>query len=179
MGPNTNVNICEILKNSLLNILEQHSFLFLDPLPEDDIFAYLKKLKKENNLQDKDYLCIKMNFVCDNKNGTFTLYLSVDCAVEIEANLLGKDIDEVDINQCCKDGDSAKEILNILSANILNEIYGSKPQRNLSIPECMKISFIKVIENINKVDVRDSDNKKNFIASMIINQYPILLHLNF
>ncbi|MBF0299151.1 MAG: hypothetical protein HQK51_10555 [Oligoflexia bacterium] len=172
-------NLNEIVKESLWKILEQHAFLFLDPLPEDDIMSYLKQLKVEGNFQDKDYLCVKMNFECNNREGSFFLYMSADSAIEIETNLLGNDIDQIDLVQCIREGDGAKEILNIMGANILTEIYGEEPKRNLSIPESIEVNFTEVIKQIQDYKKNSQKDTEKFLTVMLTNQFPIILQLIF
>lgn len=112
----------QTIEKTFWNILEQHVFLLPDPMDRSSD-AYLDLVNKQ------EYAQIKM-FFSKPIRGHFLFVLPLRICQEIEANLIGED--DLDKQPSC---DGAKEILNILGANILSDLFGETTGKEISIPE--------------------------------------------
>jgi CheY-specific phosphatase CheX len=120
----------------IINILNECSYIFADPVSEEEIPPL-----NELNLKGVflEYSGHKSGHVSLLANDEFLKYAA--------ANMLG--IDENSNDAIEKGFDSIKEILNMVVGNLLTEIYGCDPVFDIGIP--------RVLESLDEVN--DSQEK--------------------
>jgi CheY-specific phosphatase CheX len=120
------MNLKETLNTVACRVLEQTAFLF--PEPAD--------LQDGINFEEFDFIMSKISFSGD-KVGEISLIVPSEFCVELSANMLGEDADG---NESEKHKDALKETLNIITGQLLIELYGDKAVFNLTPPEVIDLS---------------------------------------
>ncbi len=131
-----NKKIMEAINETVSNVLEQTAFMF----PESVDMA------SGISFEDFEYVLVKLNFSGDNA-GEIKMVIPVDFCAELSANLLGEDIGDVDPEE--NNFDSAKELLNIVSGQLLVSLFGDKALFsliNLDVTKIEKEAFFSMIE---------------------------------
>jgi len=133
----SNKNIMEVINEAVSGVLEQTAYMFPEPLDGDT----------EVSFEDFEYVLVKLNFSGD-KSGEVKMIIPVDFCAELSANLLGEDIGDVDPEE--NDFDSARELLNIVSGQLLVDLYGNEALFSLTDLEVKKLekdAFSSMIED--------------------------------
>ena len=128
--------IMEAINETVSNVLEQTAFMFPEPVDMASGISY----------EDFEYVLVKLNFSGD-KAGEIKMVLPVDFCAELSANLLGEDIGDVDPEE--NNFDSARELLNIVSGQLLVSFFGDEAPFSLTNFEVTKIekeAFFSMIE---------------------------------
>lgn len=129
--------IVDAMNETVSNILEQTAFVFPEPV---DMTAGI-------SFEDFENILVTLDFSGD-KTGKIKMIIPVEFCAELSANLLGEDIGDVDPEE--NNFDSAKELLNIISGQLLVNLYSDKALFSLSNLEVSKLeeaAFSDVIEN--------------------------------
>ncbi|MCP4703640.1 MAG: hypothetical protein GY865_03440 [candidate division Zixibacteria bacterium] len=132
----SNKKIMDVINETVSGVLEQTAFMF--PEPAD--------MASGVPFEDFEYVMVKLNYSGD-KVGNVKMMLPVDFCAELSANLLGEDIGDVDPEE--NNFDSAKELLNIVSGQLLVDLYGDEALFSLTDLEVTKLEnedFFKMIE---------------------------------
>ncbi|SYZ74383.1 hypothetical protein TRIP_C90011 [Candidatus Zixiibacteriota bacterium] len=117
----------EMLSDILCRVFEQTAFLFPEKVD----------LLEGMSLDEFEMLSINLKFAGD-REGETTLIIPVDLCRELAANLLGEDpCDGTDREKCY---DAAREMLNIITGQILTETFGEKALFNLSSPQTSELA---------------------------------------
>lgn len=111
-------------------ILGESAFIFVDPLKESDAPG-LDEWKANG---------VSIRFT-GHKKGTVSLWAGDEFLLTAAANMLG--IDENSDESRAKAVDALKEILNIITGNLLTTCYGTEPIFDLSIPENLPAETLK------------------------------------
>lgn len=128
--------IMEVINGTVSGVLEQTAFMFPEPADMASGIPF----------EDFEYVLVKLNFSGD-KSGEIKMIIPVDFCAELSANLLGEDIGDVDPEE--NNFDSAKELLNIVSGQLLVDLYGDKALfslTDLSVEKLEKEAFFSIIE---------------------------------
>ncbi|RKX21045.1 MAG: hypothetical protein DRP51_04825 [Candidatus Zixiibacteriota bacterium] len=131
-----NKRIMEAINETVSNVLEQTAFMFPESIDMASGVAF----------EDFEYILVKLNFSGD-KAGEVKMIMPVDFCAELSANLLGEDIGDVDPEE--NNFDSAKELLNIVSGQLLVNLFGDEVLFNLTDLEMKKLeeeAFFSIIE---------------------------------
>ena len=132
----SNQKIMEIINGAVSGVLEQTAFMF--PEPAD--------MASGVPFEDFEYVLVKLNFTGEEV-GEIKMIIPVDFCAELSANLLGEDIGDVDPEE--NNFDSAKELLNIVSGQLLVDLYGDKALfslTDLDVQKLEKEAFFSIIE---------------------------------
>ena len=110
----------EILYEVAEDVLEQFAFMFTDqPEPEEIKFG------------SKRFSCASILFE-GIFSGKLSIYAPLGFCVQLGANVLGIDPDELPANHA---GDALKELINVTCGELLVRLAGKKEMFNLTIPE--------------------------------------------
>ena len=110
--------------NVIINILNECSYIFADPISEEDIPSLNELNLRGVTLEYKGH-----------KSGNVSLFANDEFLRYAAANMLGIDEDSNDAIE--KGFDSIKEILNMVVGNLLTEIYGCDPIFDIGIPSIL------------------------------------------
>ena len=127
----------ELLNEVVCRVMEQMAFVFPEPADLSDGVAF----------DDIELLLTSLSFKGD-KEGQVSLIVPVEFCMELSANLLGKDIAKAGTRE--EYGDAVKEILNIITGQLLIRLFGEEVMFNLTAPEIKDISgeeIFPLIEN--------------------------------
>ncbi len=111
----------EVAHDLLQSILEQHLFLFADPLDEPLVPT-----------RDIAYLKVKMGFSGD-LNGRFVMLFPEDTSKEVIGNFLGLGPEAPEFLTMTSI-DAATEIMNIVGGNIVSRLLEEKGNYELELP---------------------------------------------
>ncbi|MCP4567115.1 MAG: chemotaxis protein CheX [FCB group bacterium] len=114
------------LNETVVSVLEQMAFIFCEPAD----------LQEGIDLDEFEFIKVSLTFD-GHKSGQVTIIAPNEFCRELVANMLGEDIDNED--DCGKQADAVKEILNIITGQYLTQVYGDKVVFNLSAPEAAEI----------------------------------------
>lgn len=109
----------------IIHILGECSYIFADPISEEDIPPLHELDLKGVSLEYQGY-----------KSGHISLFANEEFLKYAAASMLG--IDENSEDAIEKGFDSIKEILNMVVGNFLTEIYGCDPVFDMGIPQAQK-----------------------------------------
>jgi len=109
----------ETLIDSMTDVLEKLTFIFIEEAEDEEM-----------DVSGRELLSVSMDFTGE-KEGHLSLLSPKDKVVEISANILGLEEDEVTRDMYA---DSFGEVLNVLCGNILTAEYGVDPVFDLSVP---------------------------------------------
>ena len=132
----SNEKIMDVINETVSAVLEQTAFMFPEPADMDSGVPF----------EDFEYVLVTLNFSGDKSGGTKML-LPIDFCAELSANLLGEDIGDVDPEE--NNFDSARELLNIVSGQLLVNLFGEEALFSLTDLAVKKIeseSYFKMIE---------------------------------
>nr|MBN2278470.1 chemotaxis protein CheX [candidate division Zixibacteria bacterium] len=117
----------ETLTEVVCRVLEQTAFLFPDAAEDtgDNVFEEYQPVMATIRFHGKH-------------TGEMSMIVPFELCTELSANMLGEEVDEIDSKE--KVLDAFKEILNIITGQMLTEIYGDQAIFNLSPPEIKEIS---------------------------------------
>jgi len=117
----------EALSRVVPRILEQAAFLFPEPVENPDEFP----------LENHELVMATIDYSGDC-NGRMAMIVPFELCSEISSNMLGEEIEETNFRE--KVLDAFKEVLNIITGQMLTEVYGDKAVCNLQAPEVREIS---------------------------------------
>ena len=132
----SNRKVMEVINETVSGVLEQTAFMFPEPV---DMVSGV-------SFENFEYILVKLNF-SGEKNGDIKMIIPIDFCAELSANLLGEDIGDVDPEE--NNFDSAKELLNIVSGQILVNLFGNKALFSLTdliVEKLEKDAFFSIIE---------------------------------
>ncbi len=132
----SNRKIMEVINETVSGVLEQTAFMFPEPVD----------MASGVSFEDFEYVLVKLNF-SGEKAGEIKMIIPVDFCAELSANLLGEDIGDVDPEE--NNFDSAKELLNIVSGQLLVNLFGNEALFSLTDLEVKKLekdAFFSIIE---------------------------------
>lgn len=132
-----NKKIMDIINETVSGVLEQTAFMFPEPVD----------MASGVSFEDFEYVLVKLNY-SGYKDGTVQMIIPVDFCAELSANLLGEEIGDVDPEE--NNFDSAKELLNIVSGQLLVDLYGNEALFSLIDLEVKKLEkdeFFSIIED--------------------------------
>lgn len=132
----SNKKTMEIINDTVSGVLEQTAFMFPEPVDMASGVAF----------DDFEYVQVKLKF-SGNKSGEVRMIMPVDFCAELSANLLGEDIGDVDPEE--NNFDSAKELLNIITGQLLVNLFGDTVLFSLTDLEVKKLEnedFFSMIE---------------------------------
>ncbi|OFZ17004.1 MAG: hypothetical protein A2X86_00705 [Bdellovibrionales bacterium GWA2_49_15] len=120
----------QVAQELLQSILEQHLFLFADPV--EDVVRPSGEIA---------YLKIKMGFSGD-LNGRFVMLFPEEISKEVIANLLGLEPDAPEFLTMTA-SDAAAEIMNIVGGNIVSRLLNEQGHYDLQIPNAEKFDALE------------------------------------
>ncbi len=132
----SNKKIMDIINETVSGVLEQTAFMFPEPVD----------MASGVSFEDFEYVLVKLNY-SGYKDGTVQMIIPVDFCAELSANLLGEDIGDVDPEE--NNFDSAKELLNIVSGQLLVNLFGDEALFSLTdlvVTKLEKDAFFSIIE---------------------------------
>lgn len=132
----SNKKTMDIINKTVSGVLEQTAFMFPEPV---DMVSGV-------SFEDFEYVLVKLNFIGD-KAGEIKMIIPVDFCAELSANLLGEDIGDVDPEE--NNFDSARELLNIVSGQLLVNLYSDEALFsliNFEVKKLEKEAFFSIIE---------------------------------
>jgi CheY-specific phosphatase CheX len=132
-----NENINEILNSVVCEILEQTAFVFPEPADQEEGI----------NFEGFEYM-ETTQFYSGDKVGLVKLIVPKEFCKELSENILGEDL-EID-KSVGEIADALKEVLNIITGQLLIELYGEEAIFNLTPPQVNELSkeeFFSFIEN--------------------------------
>lgn len=130
-----NHEIMEIISETVSSVLEKTAYMFPESVD----------ITSELTFDEFEYVLVSLNFT-GHKSGEIKMVFPVEFCAELSANLLGEDIENVDPGE--NDFDSAKELLNIVSGQLLVNLFGDQSIFSLINLEVRKIereAFYNVI----------------------------------
>jgi hypothetical protein len=137
---------------TVASVLEQTAFMFPEPADMADGI----------NFEDFDFILVSLDFFGD-QCGHIRMIVPVDFCAELSANLLGEDIGDTDPEE--NNYDSAREMLNIVSGQLLVNLFGDKALfslANLTVNKLEKDELFSFIE------------KSDYVCSMV-EDYPVII----
>lgn len=126
----------ESLNEIVVKVFEQTAFLFLE---RADLAGGI-------SFDDMELIHVHISFSGDAE-GEVSIILPLEMCRELSSNILGEDISEADERD--KSIDAVKEILNIITGQLLTKLFGFKALFNLSAPQVMELNreeFFSAIE---------------------------------
>ncbi len=117
----------ELLSEIVCKVFEQTAFLF----PEKVNFL------EGMSFDDFELISVNLEFRGD-KEGETVLIIPIDLCRELAANLLGEDPAEGEDREKCYD--AAREILNIITGQMLTELFGQKALFSLDSPRATELA---------------------------------------
>jgi CheY-specific phosphatase CheX len=130
-------NLMEIMNETVMNVLEHMAFVFPEPADMTSGVPF----------EDFEYVLVGLNFVGDHK-GEIKMIIPVDFCAELSANLLGEEIGDMTAEE--NNFDAVKELLNIVSGQLLLNVYGEKALFsliNLTVCKLETKAFFDLIDN--------------------------------
>jgi CheY-specific phosphatase CheX len=146
-----NHNRKESINEVVSKVFEQTAFLFPEPVDFTSGVSF----------DDFELILVSIHFAGDME-GNVSLVLPLEMCRELSANILGEEMDENEDKD--KNIDAVKEILNIITGQLLTKIFGHKALFNLSAPQ---------VQELNQEEFFSSLANKDF-ACHIIEQYPVI-----
>lgn len=132
-----NPEYAEALRNVVGAVMEQTAFLFPEPV----------NLEEGITFDEFELVSATLRFNGD-REGEMALVVPVGLCHELSANILGEEIsDEINRDKCA---DAAKEMLNIITGQMLTRLFGDGALFNLSAPVCTELvreEFFAALEN--------------------------------
>ncbi|GEM_PF-642600 len=147
----SNQDFKEITLSTVMEVLEQTAFVF--PEPGDMLEGV--------SLDNMEFIMVSLNYTGD-KLGQVMMIMATEFCAEIAANLLGEEVDETSPDD--NNFDSAKEMLNIISGQLLTRVYGDTALFSLSAPEVQQLQNEKLFEIIDSKDY----------ALCMVDEYPVI-----
>lgn len=129
----------DLINSTVCNVLEHTAFLF----PE------VADLSEGIEFEDFDFVRVRLN-ISGDEDGEVMMMAPAEFCLELSANMLGEDIKKDESVE--KHMDALKEALNIITGQLLTEIYGEKAVFDLSAPEAEVIEKEAFFELISKHD---------------------------
>lgn len=147
----SNQEMKEVTLQTVMEVLEQTAFVFPDAVDMLDGVSF----------DDLSFIMVKLNFTGDYK-GEVRMILAIDFCTELAANLLGEDIEDSTPDE--NNYDSAKEMLNIISGQLLTRMFGDEALFSLTAPEVEELPNEKLFELIDKSDY----------ALCMVDEFPVI-----
>jgi len=144
----------ELLGEIVRSVLEQTAFLFPEPA---DLYDGV-------SLDGYEMVWASIDYSGD-REGEVSLIIPMEMGRELSTNLLGEEIDNNDNKD--KAIDATKEILNIITGQLLTRMYGERALFNLSTPQIkdfMQDEFFGALEN------------KDYVCNLV-DEYPVIVTL--
>jgi len=141
----------DITLRTVMEVLEQTAFVFPEPADMIDGVSF----------DDLKFIMVTLGFTGD-KQGRVKMILATDFCAELAANLLGEELDETLPEE--NNYDSAKEMLNIISGQLLTRIFGDEALFSLSAPDVEPIASEKLFSLIDSADY----------ALCMVDEYPVI-----
>ncbi|MEW6014897.1 MAG: chemotaxis protein CheX [Candidatus Zixiibacteriota bacterium] len=118
-----NPEYTEALREVISAVMEQTAFMFPEPAGLEDGFTF----------DEFEVVLVTLRFSGD-REGEMSLVVPVELCHELSANILGEEkADEINRDKCA---DAAKEMLNIITGQMLTRLFGDGALFNLSAPVC-------------------------------------------
>jgi CheY-specific phosphatase CheX len=133
------------------HVLEQMAFMF--PEPADLLDGMI--------LGDFELIIVDVSFGGE-REGMTSLVVPMEFCRELSENMLGEEVDEANSEEACFD--AAKEIVNIITGQLLTRLYGSTAVFDLAPPEIRPICRDQLFK---AVDQRD------YVCS-VVDDYPVI-----
>jgi CheY-specific phosphatase CheX len=119
-----NPEYSKALREVISAVMEQTAFMFPEPAGLEDGFTF----------DELEVVVVTLRFSGD-REGEMSLVFPVELCHELAANILGEEkADEISRDQCA---DAAKEMLNIITGQMLTRLFGDGALFNLSAPVCI------------------------------------------
>jgi chemotaxis protein CheY-P-specific phosphatase CheC len=150
----TEHNFKDTLGEIVGKVFEQTAFLFPEPADLLDGISF----------DDFELILVNLQFA-GAREGEVRLIIPLELCRELTANLLGEDMGDIDERD--KSIDAAKEILNIITGQLLTEIYGQKAVFDLKSPQ---------VQELTREELFSSLEGKDYICRTI-DDYPIIATL--
>lgn len=138
----------EILASVACDVFEQFAFMFGEQADREDLIPF-----EDNHVQ------VEMRF-SGPFSGRLCLTASPEMCIELAANMLGMEPDEVE-----RPEEALKEILNVICGNLLTALAGAEPVFGLTIPEATTVEG-HMLESL----VDDPDT-----VGLSIDDYPVFI----
>jgi len=150
----TDHNCRESLKEIVSQVFEQTAFLFPEPVDLADGISF----------DDLELFLVTINFTGEAEGET-SLILPMEMCRELSANILGED--SVDGDDKEKYIDAVKELLNIITGQLLTRLFGHTALFNLSAPALVEL---------NREEFFSTIEQKEYCCHLI-EQYPVITTL--
>jgi chemotaxis protein CheY-P-specific phosphatase CheC len=144
----------EFLREIICSVLEQTAFLFPETVDLNDGVSF----------DEHEMVWASINYSGD-REGEVTLIIPMALCQELSTNLLGEDAENNDEKD--KAIDAAKEILNIITGQLLTRMYGERALFNLSAPQ---------IKDFVQEEFFGTLEQKDYICNMV-DDYPVIATL--
>jgi CheY-specific phosphatase CheX len=141
----------ESLNEIVSKVFEQTAFLF----PE------AADLSGGISFEDFELIHVYISFTGDAE-GEVSMVLPFEMCRELSSNILGEDFPETEERE--KAIDAVKEMLNIITGQLLTKLFGHKGLFNLSSPE---------LKELNREEFFGSLEQKDY-SCHLIEQYPVI-----
>lgn len=129
----------ESLNEIVVRVFEQTAFLFLEPA---DLAGGI-------SFDNMELVQVHISFSGDAE-GEVSLVLPLEMCRELSSNILGEDISESDDRDKCID--AIKEVLNIITGQLLTKLFGYRALFNLSSPQVMELNREEFFSTIEEKD---------------------------
>ncbi|MEW6411918.1 MAG: chemotaxis protein CheX [Candidatus Zixiibacteriota bacterium] len=129
----------ETIETVVCEVLEQMAFMFPEPAGGADEIAW----------DEFEFVAASVSFSGDCE-GESLMIAPMPFCVELSANMLGEEIDPANPKE--KHCDALKEVLNIVTGQLLTQCFSDKAIFNLSAPRAESVSVAKVRELAGKSD---------------------------
>ena len=150
----TDHNCMESLNEVVSKVFEQTAFLFPEPANLADGISF----------DDLELFLVTITF-SGEAEGDVSLILPIEMCRELSSNILGEDAGETEDRE--KYIDAVKEILNIITGQLLTKLFGHKALFNLSAPQIMELNREEFFSTIEQKDY----------SCHLIEQYPVITTL--
>jgi len=141
----------DITLRTVMEVLEQTAFVFPEPSDMLDGVSF----------DDHKFIMVSLGFSGDRK-GRVNMIMATEFCAELAANLLGEELEETVPEE--NDFDSAREMLNIISGQLLTRIFGEEALFSLSAPEVEEIVNDRLFQMIDSEDY----------ALCMVDEYPVI-----
>lgn len=128
----------ESLSEIVVKVFEQTAFLFLEPA---DLAGGI-------SFDDLELVHVQISFSGDAE-GEVSIVMPLDMCRELSSNILGEDISGADRDKCL---DAVKEMLNIITGQLLTKLFGYKALFNLSAPQVTELNREEFFSTIEQKD---------------------------
>jgi len=136
---NTSADDREIFSRSLIDVLEQMTFIFADEAEDE-----------QSCQPPEDSLLARMEF-SGEKNGWVSLAAPGDLCREIAVNMLGASAEDLSASMIM---DALREVLNMTCGRFLTERFGLEPVFDLTVPKVSRLDEAGWQEAVSEDSIR-------------------------